>query len=288
MLLFIERWKKDGVWRLDFNTSHVTVYRAGGNLCWLVSVDFNTSHVTVYQFLIRCIECWILISIHLMLLFIGELSAEIAALNIFQYISCYCLSLSGVLQTDTTDISIHLMLLFIRNDKASKCCVVHFNTSHVTVYHTFVHFNTPLFVISIHLMLLFIRISAICGCYGYNISIHLMLLFIDTNDPFEVGDTIFQYISCYCLSSQRIPVHDILQISIHLMLLFIYIATLLNYHLHHFNTSHVTVYRNLPPLLPLFWINFNTSHVTVYQRVTRSRRREIFYFNTSHVTVYPR
>ena len=53
----------------------------------------------------------------------------------------------------------------------------------------------------------------------------------------------FQYISCYCLSNPiaRIPIPE-----------------------HHFNTSHVTVYRLAGYVIHDNSLNFNTSHVTVY------------------------
>ena len=52
----------------------------------------------------------------------------------FQYISCYCLSMSENHHGTFTRISIHLMLLFIRIARLSSLCQIHFNTSHVTVY----------------------------------------------------------------------------------------------------------------------------------------------------------
>ena len=100
--------------KADFNTSHVTVYR---KLFVAVKVwypNFNTSHVTVYlsgyywyqgiqkafQY-ISCYGlsskkqrywCWIAISIHLMLRFIGIEKGNIVIMLKFQYISCYGLS----------------------------------------------------------------------------------------------------------------------------------------------------------------------------------------------------
>ena len=58
---------------------------------------FNTSHVTVYL-CISIPECvYIRISIHLMLLFIRDIIKQAKKFGIFQYISCYCLSLQGKL-----------------------------------------------------------------------------------------------------------------------------------------------------------------------------------------------
>ena len=103
---------------VNFNTSHVTVYRRHtGNdhpvsefqyiSCYCLSDShcmsletqwyFNTSHVTVYL-CISIPECvYIRISIHLMLLFIRDIIKQAKKFGIFQYISCYCLSLQGKL-----------------------------------------------------------------------------------------------------------------------------------------------------------------------------------------------
>ena len=97
-----------------------------------------------------------LISIHLMLLFISVAIHNMQDKYQFQYISCYCLSdrlallsrpyyyfntshvtvyrLCFVVSTFPRFISIHLMLLFIRNAKKVCLRITNFNTSHVTVY----------------------------------------------------------------------------------------------------------------------------------------------------------
>ena len=102
----------------NFNTSHVTVYQSGSPYlstvprfqyisCYCLSDShcmsletqwyFNTSHVTVYL-CISIPECvYIRISIHLMLLFIRDIIKQAKKFGIFQYISCYCLSLQGKL-----------------------------------------------------------------------------------------------------------------------------------------------------------------------------------------------
>ena len=99
--------------------------------------NFNTSHVTVYQQCVHCVFSRIAISIHLMLLFIDIVFSELSDKFIFQYISCYCLSLKGHSPAwpvylfqyiscyclshschssgHRNYISIHLMLLFIGN-----------------------------------------------------------------------------------------------------------------------------------------------------------------------------
>ena len=58
------------------------------------------------------------------------------------------------------------------------------------------------------------------------VSIHLMLLFIDGVLTAFVAVFVFQYISCYSLSSGRCMSLALPAVSIHLMLLFILLATL--------------------------------------------------------------
>ena len=74
---------------------------------------FNTSHVTLYQFQLKDVRDYIGVSIHLMLLFIVTLTAAMKGASVFQYISCYSLSV--------------WLLPFSNRDNS-------FNTSHVTLY----------------------------------------------------------------------------------------------------------------------------------------------------------
>ena len=162
-------------------------------------------------------------------------------------------------------ISIHLMLLFIPSRLYPIAVTSYFNTSHVTVYlpqnlHTLFHLR-----ISIHLMLLFIRVTT--GFNGFN--------------------RVFQYISCYCLSllavvkvprfrhfntshvtvyhSQRILVHYVLQISIHLMLLFILFIRYILRFVHQFQYISCYCLSINNSFARYIFRHFNTSHVTVYQ-----------------------
>ena len=82
---------KDIIEGKNFNTSHVTVYQRQGSR-FVGERHFNTSHVTVYQKGVLLVKCSIIISIHLMLLFI----------------TC-----RGSCTRSDLRISIHLMLLFI-------------------------------------------------------------------------------------------------------------------------------------------------------------------------------
>ena len=128
-------------------------------------IYFNTSHVTVYLYAIFLAVLQILISIHLMLLFIVSDVQSKVEKKAFQYISCYCLS----------------QLMDWKKDAK-----IHFNTSHVTVYHGASgqqlmeneNFNTS------HVTVY----PARWGVY--------------------VGEMIFQYISCYCLSVEVFRIRE--------------------------------------------------------------------------------
>ena len=75
---------------------------------------------------------------------------------------------------------------------------------------------------------------------------------------------LFQYISCYSLSSERLCLCNYRNVSIHLMLLFIFVFGE-NFRIRKsFNTSHVTLYRKASMKITCFLSCFNTSHVTLY------------------------
>ena len=137
------------------------------------------------------------------------------------------------------------MLLFIR---ACLCC------------------RCLLLCISIHLMLLFIFLGLYSHHFIFIISIHLMLLFIPS--PLDILGTflLFQYISCYCLSSFR------------------YLSALFDFN---FNTSHVTVYLENVVSVTVWTSRFQ--YISCYclsglEDVLQAVEND---FNTSHVTVYP-
>ena len=189
-----------------FNTSHVTLYLISKKLLLLVHISFNTSHVTLYPKLQRVsfpptvvsIHLMLLfiveeqssfngisnVSIHLMLLFISFASASIALVFLFQYISCY--SLSICCQISTVVIS-------------------RFNTSHITLYHVYgrcfyrrsLSFNTS------HVTLYPRQVSVNADVpEGFNTS-HVTL-YRDTVKEWDFQKQ-FQYISCYSLSANRYP-----------------------------------------------------------------------------------
>ena len=98
-------------------------------------VDFNTSHVTVYRCSVPIESEEIDISIHLMLLFINNRPERTFQNTHFNtsHVTVYRSRLS--VSDWTNSISIHLMLLFISISIRSFTYNSYFNTSHVTVYH---------------------------------------------------------------------------------------------------------------------------------------------------------
>ena len=161
--------------RSYFNTSHVTVYRLTHHP---LQIYFNTSHVTVYRRDSLNQKSSIIISIHLMLLFIGSVEPQFVIDRYFntshvtvyqpqcyQHQSLYLISihlmLLFILSSDRIhlclpSISIHLMLLFIFMSILLSIKKEYFNTSHVTVYQSYTNGFPSSLLISIHLMLLFI------------------------------------------------------------------------------------------------------------------------------------
>ena len=164
----------------------------------------------------------IYISIHLMLLFINNETAQVAQEILFQYISCYCLSPSGcttlVAVAPFQYISCYCLsviriaiagadgyfntshvTVYRRYREPASNIVTDFNTSHVTVYHIRSIVCTTLYHISIHLMLLFI----ISACIYSSLQIHFNTSHVTVYPKRKTGQ----------------PYRA--DISIHLMLLFI-------------------------------------------------------------------
>ena len=91
------------------------------------------------------------ISIHLMLLFIDVNEILFGPYVLFQYISCYCLSMIGLAKGDDHPVFQYISCYCLSD---SHCMSLetqwYFNTSHVTVYHNLLsvyysanhHFNT--------------------------------------------------------------------------------------------------------------------------------------------------
>ena len=142
--------------------------------------------------------------------------------NIFQYISCYCLSVSGV---------------------SFSSLFSNFNTSQVTVYRFFLHASVWLSVISIHLMLLFIQLSHMIANRTTNFNTSHVTVYrytlVKGRNRFA-----FQYISCYCLSEvaaeKKADGSQFQYISCYCLSKKLEQKLLSQ---RNFNTSHVTVYR---------------------------------------------
>ena len=246
---------------------------------------FNTSHVTVYPIIQPVFWYHFLISIHLMLLFI------ILSNTVYHILSI---------------ISIHLMLLFIKMIRLERANVMHFNTSHVTVYQKALFGISQPSNISIHLMLLFIFLIRTPHTFIANFNTshvtvyHYPGFFCSALRKFQyiscyclsritlsqlLKSSSFQYISCYCLSTCFYNARAYIYISIHLMLLFIVSdlestsgVLIISIHL-------MLLFIKVGTWQTLQLNNFNTSHVTVY-RIVWQKLDSGRNFNTSHVTVY--
>ena len=158
-----------------------------------------------------------------MLLFIRPANLSFTLSTKFQYISCYCLSVSARIYYFSKSVFQYISCYCLSASTASASTISsNFNTSHVTVYQwyydsrlfTFIDFNTShvypeliqkwtmLKCISIHLMLLFIRMAAVGGersiVFQY---ISCYCLSVSGFDSF-ISAHLFQYISCYCLSNK--------------------------------------------------------------------------------------
>ena len=122
-------------------------------------ICFNTSHVTLYQDYPAADRSENIVSIHLMLLFITAEGVKVDLSNVFQYISCYSLSLRQIqLQTlisrfNTSHVTLYLFTGCLESPVVSFQYISCYSLSHSPLFFFF-----PLKV-SIHLMLLFICIS---------------------------------------------------------------------------------------------------------------------------------
>ncbi len=167
-----------------------------------------------------------------MLLFIAGAYQKQEHIRVFQYISCYCLSRRRKDNGEHEFISIHLMLLFILVLPQGSPFVLHFNTSHVTVYH-----GAQSNIVSIHA--------------DFNTShVTVYRLF----NIFSIASSSFQYISCYCLSSIGVSFR---KSSVEFQYISCYCLStnqnVLFAETRDFNTSHVTVY--LPANTPSSYLS---------------------------------
>ena len=119
----------------------------------------------------------------------------------FQYISCYSLSATSiVMRLNHRRFNTSHVTLYHLRSRGFYCRTQRFNTSHVTLYRRYHRCSFFRKEVSIHLMLLFIHHPQLPRHQFFSVSIHLMLLFIMLSD--------IEYMTS-------------LVVSIHLMLLFI-------------------------------------------------------------------
>ena len=168
------------VWIVNFNTSHVTVYRKTSVIDAIRYAHFNTSHVTVYPRLLalKRNQNSDFNTSHVTV-YLVVVDNNLPKSRKFQYISCYGLSRDNewILGRYHVFQYISCYGLSLRICSITGICR-HFNTSHVTVY----------LISSRHLLK-----------YA-SISIHLMLRFILEYYSTPTVLPTFQYISCYGLS----------------------------------------------------------------------------------------
>ena len=123
---------------VNFNTSHVLIYRLISIIIPLDKMNFNTSHVLIYLWKrLRIIHRILHFNTSHVLIYPNR-CLKLCACTLFQYISCSYLS-----------VSIMSLSLPLSN----------FNTSHVLIYRSYPHKVLFTCRISIHLMFLFIPAS---------------------------------------------------------------------------------------------------------------------------------
>ena len=185
----------------------------------------------------------------------------------FQYISCYSLSIGNCVKIFIVSVSIHLMLLFIQRHFTVKL-----SGNFVSIHLMLLFINEANRAkfrskgVSIHLMLLFINKTGGVSYTLYRVSIHLMLLFIGAKihsiwplkKRFNTSHVTLYLVwttwnestqSCFNTSHVTLYHSDFFIsmygyiVSIHLMLLFICLIMEIYVIYMSFNTSHVTLYQ---------------------------------------------
>ena len=181
MLLFIKYGLSHDWYRKEISIHLMLLFIVDDEAYYkMLKEHFNTSHVTVYRYK----------------------PVVYADMPIFQYISCYCLSpFVSLCVALSLYISIHLMLLFIGIPFSTLCATVAFQYISCYCLSRKLGWIRGGNSISIHLMLLFIVINIwICTTRTYFNTSHVTVYhFPRIQNP---NRRKFQYISCYCLSSQ--------------------------------------------------------------------------------------
>ena len=189
---------------------------------------------------------------------------RISSKHLFQYISCYCLS---------------------RDYAAKNNIVIHFNTSHVTVYqHITCQSTTETEFQYISCYCLSTATLLIACCVPYFNTSHVTVYL--THYQTGISITIFQYISCYCLSLLPFRLYDP-------VLLFQYISCYclsspgFNVGLSYSRFQYISCY-----CLSLIGVHFQRGHrISIHLMLLFIISGFIIprvkcHFNTSHVTVY--
>ena len=188
---------------LNFNTSHVTVYRFLCSRNVIVGSNFNTSHVTVYhreQHWSALFHCYF----------------NTSHVTVYRTLSKrYSLHRSNF---NTSHVTVYLHRIHTK-----KCLLCNFNTSHVTVYHYSVEICQAGRKISIHPMLRFIPHRYRIKLWHQHFNTSHVTVYPLRNTSFQSHQT-FQYIPCYGLSILQMHRFHIPPISIHPMLRFIDIS----------------------------------------------------------------
>ena len=164
----------------------------------------------------------------------------------FQYISCYSLS-TGILSGRSYLRTFQYISCYSLSNGQARLANIIQQFQYISCYSLSeieeLHIKRK-GEVSIHLMLLFIPLCSAVNPLLSIVSIHLMLLFIRIVCELMSNSILFQYISCYSLSTDS------------------YWSVILH---RSFNTSHVTLYPGCNcseyPVIP----GFNTSHVTLYR-----------------------
>ena len=184
-----------------FNTSHVTLYLPASHPLKLFLRRFNTSHVTLYHRPAFQKRCGFLVSIHLMLLFIGHAQIQNAFNILFQYISCYSLSQKRF-----------SLSCFCTGFQYISCySLSEIPRGQVIATPVFQYISCYSLSLSQGRVIKRITRFQYISCYSLSTTIRTM----------RNRRSKFQYISCYSLSESRASNICFIQVSIHLMLLFI-------------------------------------------------------------------
>ncbi len=267
MLLFIQRHPEVGEAQQAFQ--YISCYSLSEKTFVkyftrrLVSIHLMLLFIVIYSSRSKAKN---VVSIHLMLLFIEAALFSEQGDDVFQYISCYSLSLQH-----------YQTVLWC------QC----FNTSHVTLYQAFILcaslagycFNTS--HVTLYLVLLMERLES-AGCFNTS---HVTLYHLVGMCSTEL---------CCCFNTSHVTLYLIThkskdgthgRFNTSHVTLYRFLSSPRLVYCPGFNTSHVTLYPGARPDSQNLFC-FNTSHVTLYPPSEHTEKIRPACFNTSHVTLY--